>query len=157
MRAHVRSQVCVAAPAAVLWGYVTDWPRQGEWIPFTRVEVGPGDGRADSVGHRIRAWTGLGPVGFWDPMTITAWHADPDGSARCEVLHTGRVVRGDGELAVVAQGPENCTFVWWERLDIPGGPVGGLLWRLTGWSMRRGLDLALRRLARRTERIHRDG
>ena len=157
MRALVRSRVRVAAPATVVWDYVTDWPRQGEWIPFTRVEVVPRDGRADSVGDRIRAWTGLGPVGFWDTMTITSWQVDADGSARCEVLHTGRVVRGDGELAVVADGAEHCTFIWWERLDIPGGAVGALVWRLTGWSMRRGVDLALRRLAARAERIHGGG
>jgi hypothetical protein len=156
MRALVRSEVAVAAPAAVVWDYVTDWPRQGEWIPFTRVEVVPPGGTASRVGDRIRAWTGLGPVGFWDTMTITAWSTDPDGSARCEVLHTGAVVRGDGEFAVVAEGPGRCRFVWWERLDVPGGAVGGLLWRLTGWTMRRGVDLALRRLARRAERIHAD-
>lgn len=154
MRALVRSQVQVHAPASVVWSYVTDWPRQGEWIPFTRVEVVPRGGTADAVGHRIRAWTGLGPVGFWDTMTLTSWETDPDGSARCEVLHTGRVVRGDGEFSVVADGPERCLFVWWERLDVPGGVVGALLWRLTGWTMVRGVDVALRRLARRVERMH---
>ena len=154
MRATVRSEVAVAAPASVVWAYVTDWPRQGEWIPLTRVEVVPPGGTATRVGDRIRAWTGLGPVGFWDTMTITSWDVGADGSARCEVLHTGRVVRGDGELAVVSEGPDRCTFVWWERLDIPGGVVGGLLWRLTGWTMRLGIDRALRRMARRAERVH---
>jgi len=153
-RALVRSEVHVDAPAALVWDYVTDWPRQGEWIPFTKVEV-VGAGPAHDVGGRIRAWTGLGPVGFWDPMTITTWEADPDGSARCEVLHRGAVVRGDGEFAVVANGPAACTFVWWERLYLPLGPLGGLLWRLGGWAMRRGVDAALRRLARRAESRHR--
>ena len=109
---------------------------------------------ADRVGGHIRAWTGVGPVGFWDTMTITAWEEQPDGSARCEVLHTGRVVRGDGEFAVVADGPERCRFVWWERLDLPGGRLGALGWRLTGWSMRSGVDAALRRLAQRAEALH---
>lgn len=151
MRALVRCEVAVAAPARVVWSYVTDWPRQGEWIPLTRVEV-VGDPRLrHTVGGRIRAWTGLGPVGFWDPMTITAWEEQPDGSARCEVLHTGAVVRGDAEFAVHADGADACRFVWWERLDIPGGPVGALLWRLGGWAARRGVGLALRRMAARAE------
>lgn len=155
MRALVRSEVHVDAPATLVWDYVTDWPRQGEWIPLTRVEVVPPGAVAAGVGDRIRAWTGVGPVGFWDSMTITSWEVGPDGSARCGVLHTGRVVRGDGELAVVAGAPGSCTFVWWERLDIPGGAVGAVLWRLFGWSMRRGVDHALRRLARRAEEIAR--
>lgn len=148
MRATVRSEVRVNAPARVVWDYVTDWRRQGEWIPMTRVE--PVD-EADGVGGRIRAWTGLGKIGFWDTMTITAWRESDDGAASCEVLHTGAVVRGDGEFAVVPEGTEACRFVWWERLDIPGGPLGALAWRLTGWSMRRGVDAALRRLATRVE------
>jgi uncharacterized membrane protein len=160
MRALVRSEVAVAAPADLVWGYVTDWPRQGEWIPFTRVEVadtGPGRETAEGVGDRIRAWTGIGPVGFWDPMTITAWERRDDGSARCEVLHTGAVVRGEAEFAVHAEGPDACTFVWWERLEVPGGALGALLWRLGGWTMRRGVDAALRRLARRAEGLRRAG
>lgn len=153
MRALVRSEVDVDAPAEVVWRYVTDWPRQAEWIPLTRVEVVPPDGEARGMGGRIRAWTGLGPVGFWDPMTITAWEEHPDGSAWCEVLHLGAVVRGDGEFAVQASGGGRCRFIWWERLDVPGGPVGAFLWRIGGWTMRRGVDAALRRMARRAEAL----
>lgn len=154
--AMVRSEVRVEAPARVVWGYATDWPRQGEWIPFTRVEV-VADGPARGVGSRIRAWTGLGPVGFWDPMTVTSWEEDADGSARCEVLHRGPVLRGDGEFAVVADGTQACTFVWWERLDLPLGPLGALLWRLGGRVMKLGVDRALRRLAKHAESLPRGG
>ena len=154
MRALVRSEVEVAASARAVWDYVTDWPRQGEWIPLTRVEpVGAPSARVRQVGGRIRAWTGVGPVGFWDTMTITGWDEswlpDGGGSAVCEVLHTGRVVRGDGEFAVHGVGPAACTFVWWERLDVPGGRVGWWAWRLGGWTMSVGVDRALAGLARR--------
>jgi uncharacterized membrane protein len=151
MQAEVRSEVEIAAPAREVWDYVTDWPRQGEWIPFTRVEVLTPGGSARAVGGRFRAWTGLGRVGFWDPMTITAWEELPDGSARCEVLHRGRVVRGDGEFAVSSLGASRSRFSWWERLEVPAGVVGALGWRLLGPGMERGVDLALRRLARAVE------
>jgi hypothetical protein len=82
-------------------------------------------------------------------MTITAWEEHPDGSGRCEVLHLGSVVRGDGEFAVEARGGARCRFIWWERLEVPGGPVGAFLWWVGGWTMRRGVDAALRRMARR--------
>ena len=157
MRALVRAEVEVAVRAEVVWDYVTDWPRQGEWIPFTRVEevaAGDGVGRADRVGGRIRAWTGIGPVGFWDPMTITGWSRSEDGSARCEVLHTGAVVRGEAEFAVVARGFDSCTFRWWEHLQVPGGPLGPLVWKVAGSGMQKMVDLSLRRLATRVEQLH---
>jgi hypothetical protein len=144
MRAVMRSEVEVAAPADVVWDYVTDWPRQGEWIPFTRVEqLGPAHG----VGGRIRAWTGIGPVGVWDPMTITAWEVGENGSARCEMLHTGRLLRGEAEFSVVERGFSACTFRWWEHLVIPGGRAGALAWKIGGRGMQKGVDLALRRMA----------
>ena len=151
MRATLHLEVDVAAPARVVWDYITDWPRQGEWIPMTRVE---GIGSARGIGGRVRAWTGLGRVGFWDTMTITAWDERPDGSARCEVLHTGSVVRGDGEFAVAARGADACTFAWREELVVPAGPVGGLAWKVVGPLMRRAVGHSLTRLSARAEELY---
>ena len=160
MRVLVRATVPVRAPAGVTFGYVTDWPRQREWIPLTYVELAPrpdGDDPARRVGGRFRAWTGLGPIGFWDPITITAWEEQPDGSGRCDILHTGRVVRGDAQFQVVARGPDTCTATLWERLEVPGGPVGALLWRLLrrilGPVLDRGAERVLRAMASRVEAL----
>lgn len=152
MRAVVRAEVGVEAPARLVWEYVTDWPLQGEWIPLTRVERVDA---ADGVGGRYRAWTGIGPVGFWDTITITAWEEHPDGSARCEVMHTGSVVHGDAEFSVVPDGPASCRVRLWEHLDVPGGPLGALLRRLLGGLLDRGAERVLRRLARRAEAMAR--
>ena len=146
MRVRLERRVDVAVPPAALWDYVTDWPRQGEWVPLTRVERVDA---ADRVGGRLRAWTGVGPVGFWDPMTITRWQRDADGGGRCEVLHRGRVVRGEGEFAVRPRGPEASTFVWAEVLVLPGGRLGALAFRLVRPAVELVLDAALRRLRRR--------
>ena len=154
MRALVRSEVEVAAAAHLVWGYLTDWPRQAEWIPLTRVQTVDA---ADGVGGRIRAWTGVGPVGFWDPMTITSWDVRDDGYARCEMLHTGAVVRGEAQFAVRPRGPNACTFVWWEHLEIPGGPLGAFGWKLVGALMQKLVDLSLRRMATRAEMLRVDG
>jgi hypothetical protein len=129
-RRALRLEVEVDAPAAQVWERVTDWPAQGEWIPHTHVENVPPDGPpARHVGGRLRAWSGLGPVGFWDTMTITHWDEDEDGGGRCEVLHTGRVVRGEGVFAVEALGPRRCRFVWEEVLELPLGRLGDLGFR----------------------------
>jgi len=150
MRTVVRSEVEVGAPTDHVWAYVTDWSRQGEWIPLTRVEST--DGR--QLGGQIRAWTGLGPIGFWDTMTITSWDPLVGGSARCEVLHTGAVVRGEGEFSVHSRGSERSTFVWSEELEVPGGRVGAVAWRLAGPLMQRGVDRALREMAAQAEKTH---
>jgi hypothetical protein len=134
--ALVREVVDIDAPAERVWAYVVDWPRQSDWIPATRVwAVDEGAG----VGARVEAWTSLGRVGFLDTMTITAW----DPPHRCEVLHTGRVIRGEGGFVVAARGDDAARLEWWERLVLPAGPVGGLTWPLlrpvVGLGIRRAL------------------
>lgn len=151
MRDLVRRQVDVDVPAGALWDYLMDWPRQGEWIPFTRVERADPDDPADAVGGRIRAWSGIGPIGFWDHMTITTCDRDEDGGGVCEVLHTGAVVKGEGVFEVVATGPGTSRFLWSELAVIPFGQVGALAWRLLRPGLERLLDRALATMRTRVE------
>lgn len=137
----------VAAPADVAWHVLTDWPAQGAWMPLTRVRVlGPGDGR--EVGARLEAWTGAGRAGFLDTMIVTAWEPP----RRCEVLHTGRLVRGPGVFEVRPLGPHACEVAWEERLDLPFGSVGRVGWPVVRPLVRAGLAVALRRFARYVEK-----
>jgi hypothetical protein len=138
-RRTVTASVTAAVPASTAFAAVTDWERQGEWMPLTRVTA-EGSGRA--VGDGIRAVTGIGPLAFVDSMRITRW--DPE--RRCDVLHTGRVVRGTGTFAVDPLGPDRSRFTWTEELDVPLGAVGRVAWRCGGaaatglaarWALRR--------------------
>lgn len=138
MSRRIRVDRVVAAPAERAWQVVTDWERQGDWIPATRVRSVDGD----RVGGRIEAWTGLGPVGFLDTMTITVW----DPPWRCEVVRTGRVVRGTGVFAVEPLAGGRSRVVWEEHVDLPLGGVGRLAWPLVRPIARAGLGYALRRL-----------
>jgi hypothetical protein len=146
---RLERRIDVAAPASDLWAHVTDWQRQGEWVPMTRVEVVDG---ASGLGGQIRAWTGVGKVGFWDPMTITGWERLPDGGGRCEVLHLGQLVRGEGEFSVVSRGADASTFVWAEVLVLPLGPLGAAGWRLVRPAAERVIDRALRTLRDQVEK-----
>jgi Polyketide cyclase / dehydrase and lipid transport len=147
-RARLQCEVEVAAPAGEVWDYVTDWPRQGEWVPGTRVE-NVDDARG--LGGRLRAWTGCGPVGFWDPMTITRWERTPDGGGVCEVLHLGSVVKGEGEFTVVALGEGRSRFVWAEVVVLPFGALGAVAWRVVGPVVARFVDHGLRTVRDRVE------
>jgi hypothetical protein len=161
VRVRFEREIDIAAPAAVVWDYLVDWPRQGDWIPQTQVEKVDA---ADGVGGRFRAWTGIGTVapgagrgisrrgvGLWVPMTITPWERTPDGGGRCEVLHLGTVVKGEGEFTVVARGEQACRFVWAELLVLPLGRLGALGWPVVRPAATRVIDRALRTMRDQVE------
>lgn len=111
--AEVTLSVDVAATPEEVWAAAVDWDRQGEWMAFTRVRGGRGPGAT------LTAWTGVGPFGFDDPMTITTWQPP----YRCVVRHDGRVVRGTAAFEVVPV-PGGARFVWSEWLVLPFGLLG---------------------------------
>lgn len=84
----------VDAPAERTWDAAVDWARQGEWMLGTRVTPTAGNGQG--VGARLEAFSGIGPIGFLDPMEITRWQPP----RACHVRHLGRVVRGSGWVLV---------------------------------------------------------
>jgi len=139
--AHVGLDVVVDAPVERVFAALTDWAGQGEWMLGTRVEVRSGDGR--SVGSTLAAWTGVGPVGFWDTMVITAW----DPPHRVDVLHTGRLVRGLGVMEVFELPGNRSRFVWREELDLPLGALGRLGWPLARPAFLAGVKASLRSFA----------
>jgi hypothetical protein len=158
VRAELSREVEVGVPVGALWELVTDWPRQREWVPATRVE--PVAGPSHAVGERFRAWTGLGPpalhLGFWDAMTVTGW-CPPDGVDEpgwCEVLHTGAVVRGVGQIAVRPCGPGRSRMHWFEGVHLPAGPLGRTAWWVLRPLVARGVDVGLRRLRALAEAEH---
>ena len=106
----IEVSVHVHCQAALVFSYFTDWPRQGEWMMGTRVESrrtgALGMGRGE--GAEIAGFTGVGPLGFWDTMTITSW---VDGH-RVDVLHTGKIVRGIGSMIVEPIDSHTCRFIW---------------------------------------------
>ena len=131
----------VTAPAERTWEALTDWSAHNRWMVLTRAE-------GDRVeGGSIRAFTGVGRVGFLDTMTITVWEPP----RRAVVRHTGRVVRGSGSFEVVPLGPDRSRVVWSEWVRLPFGPLGRLGWPVARVALRAFLQLSLGRLARYVE------
>ena len=129
----------IPAPADAVWRAITDWPTQGAWMLGTRVWVSRGDGQRE--GSEISAFTGIGRLGFLDTMTITTWQPP----TRCEVLHTGRVVRGVGWMGAQDRGDGGCRFIWGETLELPLGWLGRAAWIVVGPAMRWGVNASLRK------------
>jgi hypothetical protein len=134
----IRHAVDVAAPVEATWAAAVDWDAQGDWVLGTRVRS-----EGQGLGGRIEAFTGLGRVGFLDTMEITVWEPPH----RCEVLHTGKVVRGTG-VFVVEPRPGGSRFVWEETLELPLGALGRAGWPLVRPLFEAGLRLSLRLFAR---------
>jgi len=139
--AELVAAVDVDAPPERVWERVVAWERQQEWMPATRVRATAGGGRG--IGGGIEARTGLGPVGFMDEMVITQWEPP----RRCEVRHTGRVMRGAGAFEVFALPGGRSRFVWSEWVEPPLGLLGQLGWVLLRPLLRRGLRRSLRTFA----------
>jgi len=149
-RVELTVPVDVAAPPDAVWGKVTDWERQGDWMLGTRVRtLGEGDGRR--LGATLEAVTGLGPLGVTDRMEIVEWTPP----RRCVVRHLGRVVRGDGVFEVVPLGADRARVLWSELLDLPLGRLGALGWRVLRPAFGAGVAYSLRRMARQCEREQR--
>jgi Polyketide cyclase / dehydrase and lipid transport len=134
----------VAAPPQAVWDALVDWDRQGDWMLGTRVRgtVHAGVG----VGAGIEAFTGVGRVGFLDTMVITVW----DPPHRCDVEHTGRLIRGSGVFEVLSL-PTGSRLVWTERLELPLGWAGRIGWPVVRPLVAAGVRRSLRNLARQVE------
>lgn len=141
MTAHVSLDVLVNAPAESVFDAFTQWSRQGEWMMGTRVEIRRGDGRSQD--SEIAAWFGLGPLGFWDTMTITRWEPP----YRVDVRHSGSVVRGTGTMQVFALPDGRSRFVWSEGLELPLGAFGRAGWPLVKRGFVAGVKQSLRKFA----------
>ena len=143
----VVDQIIDATPQ-VVWDAVTDWPSQSTWMLGTHVTAGRDDGIG--VGGELEAFTGIGKLGFRDPMVITEWQPPQ----RCVVAHTGTVVRGIGIIEVRELSHERSLVRWIEELELPGGLVGRLAWPAARPVVVWGVRHSLRRLSRALERSH---
>jgi polyketide cyclase/dehydrase/lipid transport protein len=131
----------VRAPAPRVWAALTDWQLHDQWMVLTRATGGQEEGAS------IEAFTGIGPIGILDTMTIVVWEPP----RRCVVRHTGRFVRGSGAFEVNELGPDSAEVVWSEWLELPLGVLGRLGWPLLRPLVRLGVAFSLRRLARYVE------
>ncbi|MEU4259377.1 SRPBCC family protein [Streptomyces fradiae] len=104
---------------AEAWRRVTDWRAHAVDVPLTRVRVlTPGP---PGQGTRFTARTGVGPLGFDDPMTVVRWEPPGAGPGVCRLEKSGRVVLGWAEIAVHPEG-SGARVTWVEELRVRGVP-----------------------------------
>ncbi len=108
-------------PPERAWQALTDFAGHGRHIPLTRVTTDPGQ---PQVGWRFVGVTRAGPVGFSDPMHLTAWEPPH----RFRMVKTGWLLAGWAEVVVDADGTGSLV-TWIEEIALRAGPARGLTGR----------------------------
>jgi uncharacterized protein YndB with AHSA1/START domain len=115
---ELAARVEIDADQAKTWSTIVDWDSHGEWVPFTTVRTV--SGVSTGIGARFDAWTGIGRVGFWDPMEVTQWQPPH----HCEIRKLGRVVQGRARFELRDLGADRTELRWTEWIEPPLGSFG---------------------------------
>jgi carbon monoxide dehydrogenase subunit G len=141
----------VKAPADRVWAALTDWRNHARWAPLTTVRLTTD--RMDGLGAGFVAHSGIGPLGFDDPMTVVRWEPPGDGTTgRCDVDKHGRVIRGKAWFLVVPLGADRCRVEWSEDVTVVPHALDRLTGGVVALAGRAGFGGALRKMAREVER-----
>jgi hypothetical protein len=103
----------IKAPIETVWASLADWESQGEWMLQTTVEVT--SEIRQGVGTTIAAFTGIGKLGVMDHMVVTSWQPP----RICDVLHTGKIIKGTGRFELTAIDQDTTRFDWSEEIVAP--------------------------------------
>lgn len=103
----------IDVPIEKVWAALADWESQGEWMLQTTVRV-TSDIR-EGVGTSIAAFTGVGKLGIMDHMTVTSWNPPQV----CDVIHTGKIIKGTGRFELTALSAQSTQFDWSEEILAP--------------------------------------
>ncbi|MFE5096984.1 SRPBCC family protein [Streptomyces sp. NPDC056638] len=103
-------------PAAESWRRVTDWERHAEQVPLTTITVPTG--LTTRIGTVFVARTGVGPLGFDDPMEVVRWTPPAAGRAGlCRLEKRGSLVLGRASIDVYPT-DSGSHVVWVEELAV---------------------------------------
>jgi len=142
--AHFEVQIDTRRSPGDAWDRVLDLRLHDLLIPFTRITSGKVPAAELGSGSAFVARTGLGPLGFDDPMVVEELVRPSGGSAGlARIRKHGKVIRGSIELRITPQ-PGGSRVRWSQEITVWGVP------RALGWMTARvsraAYGMALRRL-----------
>jgi uncharacterized protein YndB with AHSA1/START domain len=135
---HIAMNLVISAPIEKVWAALADWESQGDWMLQTTVEVT--SQIREGVGTSISAFTGIGKLGVMDHMVVTSWQPPHI----CDVLHTGKIIKGTGRFELVAIDTDTTRFDWSEEIVAPRA-----LFLLIAPGLYAGVRISLTNLSRR--------
>jgi hypothetical protein len=110
---HIAMSLVIQAPIEKVWAAIADWESQGDWMLQTTVKVT--SQIREGVGTTIAAFTGIGKFGVMDHMVVTSWQPP----YICDVLHTGKIIKGTGRFQLSAIDDDSTRFDWSEEILTP--------------------------------------
>ena len=110
---HIAVSLVINVPIEKVWAALADWESQGEWMLQTTVEVT--SEIREGVGTSIAAFTGIGKFGIIDHMSVTSWNPPHV----CDVIHTGKIIRGTGRFKLTSLSAQSTRFDWSEEILAP--------------------------------------
>jgi hypothetical protein len=110
---HIAMNLVIKAPINKVWQSLEQWESQGEWMLLTKVEVT--SKIREGVGTSIAAFTGIGKLGIMDHMQVTNWQPPNI----CDVIHTGRIIKGTGRFELTQIDAFTTRFDWSEEIKAP--------------------------------------
>jgi hypothetical protein len=101
------------------WQAIADWEGQGNWMLQSRVWVT--SQIREGIGTTIAAFTGpfyksypkFSNFGLLDTMVVTNWQPP----YRCDVIHTGKILKGTGTFELVEISATATRFNWSEDIE----------------------------------------
>ena len=110
---HLAISLEIEAPIQKVWDELANWEKQSDWMLQTKVWV---TSKIQSgVGTQISALTGIRSFGLLDTMEVTNWQPPHI----CDVIHTGRVIKGTGRFELTAIDAARTRFDWSEEITAP--------------------------------------
>ena len=110
---HIAISLKINAPIQKVWDSLVQWEKQGEWMLQTKVWVT--SEITEGVGTSINAVTGVGSFGVLYSMTVTSWQPPHT----CDVLHTGKIIKGTGRFHLREITSDTTIFDWSEEVIAP--------------------------------------
>jgi hypothetical protein len=101
------------------WAAIADWESQGNWMLQTKVWVT--SQIREGVGTSISAFTGplykfypkFSTLGLLDTMVVTKWQPPEI----CDVVHTGKILKGTGSFVLSPINSTSTKFNWSETIE----------------------------------------
>ena len=134
---HIAISLKIKAPIQKVWDSLAQWEKQGEWMLQTKVWVT--SEITEGVGTHISAFTGVKKIGILDTMLVTTWQPPHT----CDVVHTGKIIKGGGRFHLREVGAETTIFDWSEEVIAPR-----LLFLLIWPALYIGVRISLARFSR---------
>jgi hypothetical protein len=118
---HIGLSLNLPCSAQRAWDEITDWNNQGAWMLQTSVwltseiENGPGTEIAAFTGPFHKLFPRLKFLGVLDTMVVTNWQPPHI----CDVVHTGKIIKGTGRFQLSAINENTTRFDWSEEILTP--------------------------------------